>query len=1435
MEYQVPATTVETGAMPGAPYLVSQPMTMDGAYMTGSPYTTYGGYSMSPYMPAMPAVSGLDHSQGKWFAPGEALPPGYMITTHPEGHTAPQEGHAMSEMASASFVIPASSAAAAVKTGSAVKSKKSKKRARRSTSSWFARASFRYGVRTDQDKSIAFESMEQSNDDIWSRKNHSSEKADQEIFASYDARDDHDEARQASEVISGETGELQSMPVTIGCSNVERLFAFKQLMFGMLWEEVRSMDRKCLDATFWSNYMIDKLFVFDFFYKMIVDDELKMMTGDGTIMEKKTLDEAFVMAVETVSQEVQIKYFLQYMGSKDENAVDSEENENRRNDQGKEVELTFQSTQEQTTERVQPRHAPGSADEASWDMPKLHTHKENAEQQDGQEECEAMITGCAVGNTAMRSYYDSSDWYINKRYKTNDGDWIEIDDEGLNPTERKMEHDFQQKVCLRGGMVMGCAFGNTALKTYYDKKTVLNKIADRHTDNVTMDVRGGAGGASTTAKKKQIRDVLKDMSTMLENLPDTQEEGDEQEQIVDKIVKDIQQLAENWKDRRPTKDQMRIRLDHLTERLDKTIKASVSGKVGEGREQPKQSFYHSFHEKFEKRQSNDNTYKGKGKAAKGKGIGGDTFKSLPFFRFDLKRAYPSRSIVTWHAVQSSLENATTPHGEVALCDSVARISELQLLATGHSISANLLLVAKAEGADSLATIQNGREVLLPYMGNIAMTKAVVASLNAKEIGDDVGMKPLDSKEIEKPQEKLVSLRITAVFDYIQQGLHEKLRTYPDHTLHLLSKLDLKESKTNGWTFDLEEKVLVGYCSVPQTAVEKMLKLSGVGGVFVAQLQKDIVRKPPATWYGQKEAETTIDFFMRVSEIAKAANAPMAWRRGSGLCLGVQVEDPEERNKSWICYGWPSSWGPLTGKEWLQKNQWEVAEGTRPTPPRGRNKGWFFQGYLPGTKQDSFSYVLFPGQDGREAKHVTIRKWEKVRKVQKQQLQPITGPKWWSEDNLHSKMDEDPIETDETGKAGISATVPFSAEIAKTVPDTAEEDTNMDESEGKRKNDEAINASVKKFKPTKAKKKLAGGQPGPGSSTTLLDTGGQGDCGWRALAYSLAKANTGKDDDKIMERINVLATNLRIKVVSHLIQTRKSWEDFWAIDGKWTNQTEAGPPATNLVEFLQVLQRPLRWIDGLSFTAMSQLQAVNIIIFGYDHVAEEFKVLARFWGGTEWKKMKLLPLVLEAGHYYALRKGHKGWPKEWMQEESEAPTSQEIGFEVPDEVVRGGGNFGTPQQRCNFEDDWLKTCSKKSHSKSTCRTSSLCKGKITVDKKNKSQSTKTSFMLRTCSPLKNQKKGSNKSKSQSTKASNMLKTCSPVNSKNQGLDWECPICGEVLWCESKAKAAAKIGGHMRRLHMTHWEEGLQSNKWFHKSRSGFSLGELLKPIKFVDMS
>ena len=50
------------------------------------------------------------------------------------------------------------------------------------------------------------------------------------------------------------------MLVTTGSSIAERLLAFKQVMFEMLWKEVQFFDKERLDAANWANYMIEKLF-----------------------------------------------------------------------------------------------------------------------------------------------------------------------------------------------------------------------------------------------------------------------------------------------------------------------------------------------------------------------------------------------------------------------------------------------------------------------------------------------------------------------------------------------------------------------------------------------------------------------------------------------------------------------------------------------------------------------------------------------------------------------------------------------------------------------------------------------------------------------------------------------------------------------------------------------------------------------------------------------------------------------------------------------------------------------------------------------------------------------------------------------------------------------------------------------------------------------
>merc|ERR1712014_326875 len=102
---------------PGAMAYVQQP---DGTFvapaMFQQPDGTWVTQPMAPMMPApMPSV---DYSQGKWFAPGEALPPGFVAVAHPEGLTQPLDTHAMSDLvkSSGSFVVTGMAPAAAADT-----------------------------------------------------------------------------------------------------------------------------------------------------------------------------------------------------------------------------------------------------------------------------------------------------------------------------------------------------------------------------------------------------------------------------------------------------------------------------------------------------------------------------------------------------------------------------------------------------------------------------------------------------------------------------------------------------------------------------------------------------------------------------------------------------------------------------------------------------------------------------------------------------------------------------------------------------------------------------------------------------------------------------------------------------------------------------------------------------------------------------------------------------------------------------------------------------------------------------------------------------------------------------------------------------------------------------------------------------------------------
>merc|ERR1712014_505578 len=75
----------------------------------------YQSMAQPMYQPMMAPMPAVDYSQGKWFAPGEPLPPGFVAVAHPDGATQPLDTHAMSDLvkSSGSFVVTGMSTAPA--------------------------------------------------------------------------------------------------------------------------------------------------------------------------------------------------------------------------------------------------------------------------------------------------------------------------------------------------------------------------------------------------------------------------------------------------------------------------------------------------------------------------------------------------------------------------------------------------------------------------------------------------------------------------------------------------------------------------------------------------------------------------------------------------------------------------------------------------------------------------------------------------------------------------------------------------------------------------------------------------------------------------------------------------------------------------------------------------------------------------------------------------------------------------------------------------------------------------------------------------------------------------------------------------------------------------------------------------------------------------
>jgi hypothetical protein len=148
---------------------------------------------------------------------------------------------------------------------------------------------------------------------------------------------------------------------------------------------------------------------------------------------------------------------------------------------------------------------------------------------------------------------------------------------------------------------------------------------------------------------------------------------------------------------------------------------------------------------------------------------------------------------------------------------------------------------------------------------------------------------------------------------------------------------------------------------------------------------------------------------------------------------------------------------------------------------------------------------------------------------------------------------------------------------------------------------------------------------------LVDLGGKGDCGYRALAAGIAEVNGGDGTVRKLKAssVDVLTKSVRARMLAQLKATRKSWEAGWKPSPWATTTTEAGKPATTVEEFLLTVERPRRWACVRCLQAAAVAHRVDVRIFSY--IDGKWVHEVKLSGGA--RKPKVITLALHDQHFY----------------------------------------------------------------------------------------------------------------------------------------------------------------------------------------------------------
>ena len=183
----------------------------------------------------------------------------------------------------------------------------------------------------------------------------------------------------------------------------------------------------------------------------------------------------------------------------------------------------------------------------------------------------------------------------------------------------------------------------------------------------------------------------------------------------------------------------------------------------------------------------------------------------------------------------------------------------------------------------------------------------------------------------------------------------------------------------------------------------------------------------------------------------------------------------------------------------------------------------------------------------------MKRWQKLRKAV-EKPERISGPRWCGKAQFEAGDIEIPdtaIDTPEMPEANKGE----EAEAAAESKDQGKRDM------------QPPNAPKKKAK-LQVQADIKGGSKGP-DNYVLIDCGGAGNCGWRALSFMIGMRNAKweKTIEEMRTKAATLAATLMGQAVHHILYADTVWKDNWTHDTATNTTMEDGPAAAAVKDLL----------------------------------------------------------------------------------------------------------------------------------------------------------------------------------------------------------------------------------------------------------------------------